>query len=268
MKHIIHDIIVAVKIDGLTIALRKAVIKGIEQKKELESVLSLNRDHTSQLLLLEEMHKEYEKHQASTLKLHKAQSRQNEDEIEKLKRQLASALGDVNRLDSDNKRIGAQLTKSNAELSTLQGVKSEMEQNLSVLVSKCANYETSEHQRKSKEMEKSETRISALEAENRTLNAKLKEIEMRAQEKEVQLQDQIQSLSEELCSLQAQYTTLSTQVSILQTENFDLRASTDSPPDQNDILNQRLLSHYRYLVNLTEDSQNEEAAASDGEEWD
>lgn len=166
-------------------------------------------------------------------------------------------------LKADHKRMEMS-TQANAEQNgSLQSSNTKLEQSVVQLTSRISQLDialkassTSQDQ-----LTSLTSRNAGLEAENRRLTEHIAS----SLATEADLRSQIQSLSDAFESLQEQHNQLSGTASRLQADNFELR-NADSGYDQNDVLNQRLLSHYRYLVQLTEDQDSEEGG-SDSEAW-
>lgn len=182
--------------------------------------------------------------------------------------QLSSALNDsesgAKAMREDKEKIDSRLSASIVRSESLQTTNSVLEKKVSSLLSRISELESSLQSAssdKDEHLQEALTRIKQLEEENKASNNNYH----LSASREKQLQLQVQSLTDGYVALQEEFNQLSTTASRLQTDNFELRHSTSSS-DQNDLLNQRLLSHYRYLVQLTED-QESDGDGSDQEAW-
>ena len=222
------------------------------------------------MVLLEEQQAEDRKKLASATKLSKDLRREKdakigtlESRIEQLTDTLSKSDNEKSALVADNKRLKSLTASSSEQINALQQTNVKLEQSISHLTSRISQLEalagsTIVHK---EQLQASLKRIDDLEAENR----RLKENLSAGLTKEEQLTLQIQSLNDSFASLQEQFNQLSSTASRLQADNMELRHA-GSGSDQNDVLNQRLLSHYRYLVQLTEDQESDEGG-SDSEAW-
>lgn len=261
---------VAHKIDSLSSGLQTSVKKGLDTRLELESVLERSRDLASQIVLLEEQRLEDKRKLAAATKSHKDLKRETDIEIGSLKAKLgplsaalATSADKITTLSSEIKRLTTVSQVSSEKVGTLVESKSQLELAVTTRDSRIATLESSLKSSESakSELQASKKRIEELEEENR----RLKENAARSSAVEEELQAGLKSLTEAYVLLQEQHNQLSGTASRLQADNFELR-NASSGSDQNDILNQRLLSHYRYLVQLTEDQESDEGG-SDSEAW-
>jgi chromosome segregation ATPase len=251
------------------------VKKNLETQGEMETVLERLRDMTSQMVLLEERHEEEKKKTASEQKKMKELQRESEQKRADLQSKLDRSSEAHRRSEDDRKKLEAEIKRisllfhtSQESAQQLQATHKVLEQKFLEASSRLSTIEKehgSQCMAKSNELQYALKRISDLELENRRLSQRLDQQHLAATATEAQLQLEVQSLEDGLRALQEQYNQLSSQASRLHAENRELSAR-DGGADQNDILNQRLLSHYRYLVNLTEDQElNIEEPSSDSE---
>lgn len=186
-----------------------------------------------------------------------------EEKIAQLTESLAKSEQEKAVLSSHVKSLTTASQASSEKTSSLLDSKSQLEKTVLELSGRLRTLETSLESSESAKYSllTSQKRIEALEEENRLL----KENAARSSAIEEELQAGLKSLTDAYVLLQEQHNQLSGTASRLQADNFELRNATSSS-DQNDTLNQRLLSHYRYLVRLTEDQDSDEGA-SDSEAW-
>lgn len=263
------------EMESMSIGLKMAVKKANAAKHDLEAAHSRIRELTGQALLMEEQ-VEADKKKAA------AEQKKSKDGLRELEKKLADALSRTSQLSESLRIKNEALQNADVEYKKLSGQfqtmrskqeeKAHVERKLQETIAQLEN-ENQALRTKLQNQEKSfADRLSALEEENKHL-ATLVQQEKESSAKD-QLTEQLQALSESYLALQTEYVTLSGQASKLQAENFDLktRASSSSPTgtaDQNDMLNQRLLSHYRYLLTITDDqSENDDQNnAADADEW-
>jgi len=261
--------------------LHRAVKMGVENRRETDVLLERGRDLASQMVLLEERFEAVEKRLlAEQKKLKEVQREAEKSRSEltaKLQRQIASqfrAEEECKRLESENKRLCSQLLVSDESLTAAQSAHSALERRLVETTSRLHQLESiiTVHQPHdpARDVESALRRLEEAEKEKAEMRETLKRRELEHKNVESQLLMQIESLNDGLATSQEQCNQLSSLSSRLQTEIFEMRHSSSdssSATHQNDILNQRLLSHYRYLVTLTEDDDNEDqqAAAAAGD---
>ena len=250
----------------------------METRREMESIAERVRDLTSQMVLLEEKHEEQGKKWAAEQKKAKEVQRENDQKRSDLQAKLEKSSEAHRRAEEERKRLETEIKRltllahtANEATQQTQAAHKMLEQKYAEATSRLSTFEKehgSSSSTNNKELQLARKRIADLEAENRLLSERLQEQHVSATSTEAQLQMEVRSLEDGLRALQEQYNQLSSQASRLHAENLELSSRGDVGADQNDMLNQRLLSHYRYLVNLTEDQDsNQEDPVSDSEAW-
>lgn len=251
----------------MTKGLKRAVKMGIEGRRELEAQLERGRDLTSQIVLLEERFEAMEKKSMSEQRKFKEAQREAEKQRIELAVKLQHQVAANQRLDEDQKRseaeirrLSSQLLVSEEALKVTQSEKASLEQKLTSFASRIAQLDSiAPHQPSGhhlKDLDNALKRIAELENEKTQWSESLESCRVESKAAEAVLLAQIESLNEGLATSQEQCTQLSLLSSRLQTEIFEQSHTSDSnAAHQNDILNQRLLSHYRYLITLTEEEE-------------
>lgn len=241
----------------MSMGLKLAVKKNKQASQDIEAVNARIRELTGHILVLEEKFEDEKKKSAIDGKKKKDALQEAEKKLKDAS-STAAALTEAKRTADEAKKQADAEHKRTTQLQTiLRGVQQEQALTLDQL--KAANARIAQLEDQNANLQAALTaqehsyqaKLSTLEAENEQWRKTQREA---SNTPEAQLNEQLQALSDSYVALQTEYLALSGQASKLQAENFELKqASSSSATDQNDMLNQRLLSHYRYLVTLTED---------------